>query len=210
MIPSKRHEMKEMFAAILVFLLSIVIVGTASLAQSSYVASAEPKQVVQQLLNLEMSGAVLEPGGWGKDSELSERYSLQRQMRGIVAIIISSNYSLDQVQVNKNSANVHLSFNEIGVIGCDLHWAPPDPKLTKTGSTYRLVLSWENAPLRGASRPLPQQRRWRIDAEFPIPVLWLSRTTAIRYVTEMREKSNDPAVKANADKTLAILEKLQE
>lgn len=38
----------------------------------------------------------------------------------------------------------------------------------------------------------------------------LDLPAAIRYVTEMRKKTNDPVVKKNADVTLAALARLKE
>jgi len=38
---------------------------------------------------------------------------------------------------------------------------------------------------------------------------WITVSTAIRYVTEMRDKTSDPAMKQNANATLAKLKSLQ-
>jgi hypothetical protein len=45
--------------------------------------------------------------------------------------------------------------------------------------------------------------RWRID-EAP-QEQWVSVDSAIKYVTLLRDATRDPAIKANAEKTLAIL-----
>jgi len=46
-------------------------------------------------------------------------------------------------------------------------------------------------------------REWRI--EETDAAIWLTVETAIRYVTQMRDQSNDPVIKRNADRTLAVL-----
>jgi hypothetical protein len=47
---------------------------------------------------------------------------------------------------------------------------------------------------------------WQIREPPGLP--WTTVNTAVRYVLERREKSNDPVIKKNADKTLAWLLKL--
>ena len=45
--------------------------------------------------------------------------------------------------------------------------------------------------------------RWRIE-DAPAEQ-WISVSTAIRYVTQMRDATSDPSIKQNAEKTLATL-----
>jgi hypothetical protein len=46
---------------------------------------------------------------------------------------------------------------------------------------------------------------WEIEG--PQTWRWSTVETALRYVTEMSAKSTDPAVKQNAEKTIAILKR---
>jgi hypothetical protein len=178
-----------------------------TLAQDPGVQRPGPKQVVQELLNLQMSGAVLQSAGWKNVNELFLRYNSRKEAREIE--VVSPNYTLEEIPVNQNLARVVLKVNEIGMISPNLQWRSRIP--ATPGFGYLLVFggAFSRNSL-AAARESSQPRAWRIESEFPFPVWWFSKATAIRYVTETRDKSNDPAVKANADKTLAILQKLQE
>jgi hypothetical protein len=175
--------------------------------QNSGIQRGDAKQVVQELLNLQMSGAVLQSAGWKNANELFLRYNSPKEAREIE--VISPNYTIEEIPVGQNLARVVLKVNEIGMISPDLQWRSRIPATPAFG--YLLVFggAFSRNSL-AAARGSGQPRAWRIESEFPFPVWWFSKATAIRYVTETRDKSNDPTVKANADKTLAILEKLQE
>jgi hypothetical protein len=64
---------------------------------------------------------------------------------------------------------------------------------------YRLVRIQGSTSAAGKTAS-PQ---WKI--EEPARVLWLNRETAIRYVAEMRDRTRDPLIKKNADRSLAAL-----
>lgn len=74
---------------------------------------------------------------------------------------------------------------------------------------YALVLTdkhRELGPDRHESKEVSGVREWRIENTPSFATITLA--TAIRYVTEMRDKTTDPTIKKNADHTLAKLKTL--
>jgi hypothetical protein len=51
-----------------------------------------------------------------------------------------------------------------------------------------------------------QPAAWKIEGPLPEPLVTVDK--AIRYLTELRDKSPDPVIKKNADHTLAKLKSL--
>jgi hypothetical protein len=182
---------------------------------------AGPVEVVKDFVTLEVSGAVLAPGGWERASESLLRREPLAQEKEI--FVISNDYAVsrdvtkaNQVE-NANEAEVYLGYDHLGVIGPDLKWRPPNPQLyPASGFRFRLVLGknyWEPVPGSQAEREITGSPRWRIDlvhAPGPVRVLFLTKASAMRYVADVRGKTADPAVKVNADATLAALKKLKD
>jgi hypothetical protein len=181
----------------------------ATLAQNATPQTISPKEVIHTLVNLEINGATLSDSRRKQVSELFLRHNLFAENPEI--IVISSDYALDEIPLSRDRADVDFSFDELGVIQPSLQWRPPSPGIMKFSARYHLVFgdAYWNPGIDGRDVRLLGPVTWRIEAVHPIRLCWFSKATAIRYVTETRAKSNDPTVKANADKTLAILKKIR-
>jgi hypothetical protein len=76
---------------------------------------------------------------------------------------------------------------------------------------FDLVLSakhWVLERNRVLGKAVTGPREWRIDCT--ANESFVTVATAIRYVANMGDKTTDPVVKKNANKTLVILKKLKE
>ena len=83
---------------------------------------------------------------------------------------------------------------------------PPGPDKTRQFISVQLTEHhWELRYREAAPREVWDVRKWRIKDLERRPLITLD--PAIRYVTESRDKSDDPVIKRNADRTLAILGK---
>jgi hypothetical protein len=128
-----------------------------------------PVEVVKDFVSLEVSGAVLTPGGWEKVSESLLRREPLAQQKEI--IVVSHDYAvsrdLPRAAENVNEAEVYLGYDHLGVIEPDLKWRPPNPQLyPASGFRFRLVLGknyWEPVPGNQTERELTGSLRWRID-----------------------------------------------
>jgi hypothetical protein len=104
---------------------------------------------------------------------------------------------------------VETGYIDMGKIDSSLRYTPPKTEFVETGFLYHLVAvpAYSN----GSDGKLVDKkpigsRLWQIQGS-PRPP-WTTVNTAIRYVLEMRNKTTDPAIKKNADQTLAELMKL--
>ncbi|MGC1104957.1 MAG: hypothetical protein WA876_00320 [Candidatus Acidiferrales bacterium] len=173
--------------------------------------------VVRQFVTFELRGGRLTPVGWRNEGN---RYFVKPEpvpSKNEIHVVSGKLYVQLQTFTRGPSATVEASF--------PVCWGTIDSRLqfeyrgagasveAKCSESYNLIFSgqdWELDP-DGKVRPFAgttNKEGMRID-NFPRYVT-LDRAAAIRYVTEMRDKSTDPVIKANADKTLTILSKLKE
>ncbi len=177
--------------------------------------------VVRQFVKFELQGGRLTATGWRNAGNRffvkPEPDSTKKEIR-----VVADNFYVRLSTLTETpTATVEASFPVCwGKIDSRLHFhftgegIPPGIEvLAGCWETYKLIYSFQRwnvgsdgkvTPFTGSTNLL----RMKID-NFPQHLI-LDRNAAIRYVTEMRDKSNDPLVKKNADKTLAALSKLKE
>jgi hypothetical protein len=183
--------------------------GTISLAAQSPISQTKsPKEVVEEFLRMETEGGRLTPEGWAKAGAFFVRLSPPPRDR--VIVVIARNYSVDEMWVRGDRAQVYNGYEDLGRIDSSLRYRSPDKSLFKTATLYHLTLTNKHEEL-GLSEKTPREvagpLEWRI--EDAATVLWLTLNTATRYVTEMRDKAADPTVRENGDATIMILKRLQ-
>ncbi len=159
---------------------------------------------------MEMEGGRLSTEGWNRAAVFFVRASPPPQDKVVTVTFAGS--SVDETARTGSKAEVYLECTEAGRIDSVLrfeplaHYSHADKMMCK----YSLVLTdrhWEVGPNGGAAKEVTGRPEWRI-AEEPTD-LRISVATAVRYVTEMRGKTKDPAIKKNADQTLAKLLRLR-
>jgi len=177
--------------------------------------------VVRQFVKFELGGGRLTGEGW---RNAGNRFFLKpepvSERKEVRVVSDKSNVRLETLTATAN-ATVSASFPVCwGKIDSQLHFestgaqSPPGvPVLAGCWESYKLVLSPRKwfLDIDGEVKPFTEgttATRLRI-VDFP-KYLTLGRTAAVRYVTEMRNKSSDPLIQKNADQTLATLKKLKE
>ncbi len=110
--------------------------------------------------------------------------------------------------IGGTSAEVWIEYTGLGQIDSKLRFSwgkqPQGPVFTR--GFYMLVLTdrhWIIHGEHGELKEVTGVKEWRIK-DFQ-PELLMTLDTAIRYITEMRDKSEDPVIKNNANSTIAIL-----
>ncbi len=150
------------------------------------------------------------PEGWRKAAIFFVHPGSPPQKKTIALTSGKYQCSAGERWVKGNQAEIANGCFDLGRIDHALRYAPPDPRYYKIAVIYHLLLTdkhWEIGPDGVAEKQVTGPLAWRIEnAE---PIFWLTVETAIRYVTEMRDKTTDPAIKKNAEQTLAKLKKLR-
>jgi hypothetical protein len=63
---------------------------------------------------------------------------------------------------------------------------------------------WEFTPDGQTLREVSGPPEWRIDYEGEE---WLTKNNAIRYLTQVRDRTSDPTIKKNAEESIAVLKR---
>jgi hypothetical protein len=201
---------------ILVSVLSLsVILGYAQAPTGPHKSSEatdqkSPLGVARRFVRLESN---LLPDQWGQLADFfTQTPKPQWNKVDIVDIIKIA------VETKGNSSHVSISTNSLGELDSSLRLSDYPPKrlplrVPSTSACYgddyfefNLLLSGKQPVVTqsGAADQFERPLAWRIgDTSFE-PLITLD--TAILYVSHMREKAKDPAVKKNATRSLRILE----
>ena len=182
-------------------------------------AVREPaSKVLARFWKMEKSGKGLTPDGWRVQAEF---LSVRPGPYWDHVLIVGDRPGIDWTSYHE----YHDDEGDIAAVGAGgmpvaylrpsmrlTYAAPRAPRVHPTcceePSRYVLRLSdkyWETEP-DGSIKQLTGALAWRItEADLPAP--WITLTVAIHYVTDVRDKTQDPVIKKNAEKTLTALEK---
>lgn len=179
-----------------------------------------PSSVVTDFIKMELKGVRLMPKGERKSAHFFVQSHPVSEDRNIT--VVSDRYELRERPTSgskKTTSTVDLYFYQFyGQLSPDLRFQSardiePESGLVRNGLSvsYSVVLTDRFSELKpNGQKPIEVTNgpEWRIE-NFQAGLL-IDVQTAIRYVTEIRDKSNDPVIKKNAAATLAILKKLKE
>jgi hypothetical protein len=186
---------------------ALVLGVTISSAQAPANPPKSPNEVVAEFFQFEANGGRLTTDGWHRADKFFVHPIPPPHSEKI--FVVSKDYSVwdDHTKIKGNTAVVTVGTLPVGDIDPAFHFARS--KYYKGYWTYDLILTEthsEPSPNGGTTeaRGAPE---WRIKE--PDPFVTLTVATAIRYVTEMRDKTTDPTIKKNADETLAKLKSLR-
>ncbi len=105
-----------------------------------------------------------------------------------------------------HTISVTVEIRPVGQIDSALRYSPPTRRFYKTSRHFNLVQTnhrWEPGINGEPNKEVTVPMQWLIDE--PNDTLMLNVSTAIRCVTERRDKTTDPVVRKNADLTLTKL-----
>jgi len=128
-------------------------------------------------------------------------------------MVVGKDYSVWDPVIGGDTAEVIVGFQDICKckINPSLQIVPSgSSRAIKTSVRFTLVLTskhWE-VDSHGDVRESEGHPQWRINVDTAESPVWLTVSTAIRYVRDMRNQSHDPATRKNADETLAKLSRL--
>jgi len=188
----------------------IALADLSALYQARFTQSAELRQssseVLAQFITLQTEGKGLTSQG---QQEL-DALLIQPAAWGTDKIHVTRDFVVSNAAFNGDKGDLYVEYIAVGDLDSWLRFIGAVPGGIKVREGYTLALSDKySLPGRGG-KPAQEflgPNRWKIAA---LPAdQWITVNTAIHYVTEMRDKTTDPAVKQNANETLAKLRTLE-
>lgn len=189
---------------LMVNVIAVLVIAILASTQPSAGQTKSPKAVVDEFWKMETQGGRLTPDGWKAADAYFVRPS--KPPKDLVIGVVDNEYSIgDPATRTSNTATVTVH------VGGLMWKIDPNMRISilsdqvKGFVAYELVLTgthWESAPDRRTLREVSGEPEWRIEKEGDI---WLTVDTAIRYLSHVRDTTSDPAIKRNADRSLATL-----
>src|ERR1700722_6043261 len=178
-------------------------------AQSLGDSNGHAREVVEQFCRMDWEGRLLTPEG---EVETAKFLVTPRRPYPGQEIVVAASYQVSGTRRQDRDARSEVEYRTWVTIDSSLRFAReegriPDKPVHDPESYYLVFTNKHN-----------EFRENELNAVVDAPFLWrieivpsrphLSMDAAIRYVTDMRDKSNDPLIKENADKTLTALQQL--
>ncbi len=195
------------------FIVVLFLFGSASL---SFGAQKNPRplkpseQLVRHYLNLIASGAELTPDGWKRTGRLFAEWNAEPPDQTIW--LMTTGGAIGEDSSNEQEAQVETKWTDfLGTIDVSLRYSAPHSKVSAVMTVYqfRLVRTdkhTEFGPKGEELRTTTGPTQWKF-ADAP-KMRSATPEGAAAYVVKMRDATNDPKIKKNAEQTLAILKRL--
>jgi hypothetical protein len=187
----------------------IVLLGIIATAAQVPKSQKKPTElVIRRYEEFIADGSLLTPEGWKRASKLfagSHAYSPSGEIW-----VVSTGGLVGEDWVKGDRAQVETKWNDsFGTIDSSLRLKPPDPSGSITMvEIFSLVFVRKQSGTKGTGEA-PHSAGfgdWKIEG--PQRVRTATIPVVIRYLTEMRDQSDDPVVRRNAAKTIAALKRL--
>lgn len=168
------------------------------------------EKVVIRYEKLVASGAFLTPAGWKRAAKLYEQappFSPRDEIS-----LMGTGGSVGEYWVRGDKAEVQTKWTDyFGTIDSALRYEPlkTDTHLTMAFYVFHLLYTNKHrdlGPNGETIREVIGPTEWKI--EEPLMARWTTIPQALEYVTRMRESTDDPLIRKNADRTIAILKHL--
>ena len=130
--------------------------------------------------------------------------------RDKVIFVMKGGVFVGDPEIKGNTAQVGVQYLEVGRLDSALrfNFTERDGPV-KTRTFYTLILSarhWERGCEGGKAKDVTGPMEWRIAGSQPEPRV--TAVTALRYLVQVRDKSMNPTIRENADRSIAILKRL--
>jgi hypothetical protein len=216
--PPQREEKMKGIASVGIALMLFVASLCAQRTEPAVAAPEEPikgksrTEVADEVWRMATQGELLTPEGWRQACGF---FTSPTPFAGNKVILVMSNYwgPSYEDRSKDDSTDVEMGYIDMGKIDSTLRYTPAaKTEFIKTGFLYHLVTVPAYLMMYGPDGKTLVEKKpagyrvWQIQGSPGPP--WTTVNTAIRYVLEMRDKTTDPAIKKNADQTLAKLLRL--
>jgi hypothetical protein len=194
-----------------VVVLAIAVFGQtgqqAAHSQDEPIQGKSPTEVVDEMWRWATQGLLFTQDGWSKLDALF--MSPARFTENKKILIVSNDWGpAYDYKVRDDHAEIAVGYIDMGNIDSELRYTPPmKTEFVKTAFLYHLSAVPAYSTMYSADGKAEKKsigsRAWKIQGSPDIP--WTTVNTAIRYVLEMRTKTENPAKKKNADETISKL-----
>jgi hypothetical protein len=193
---------------LLVFLLiAFGVIAVSSQALTSSRVGKSPEETVKLFVKMDSDGARVTPEGWQKADALFTRPS--KLPTDFKIVVMASDYAVSDDPLAGKPGEIFLGYEELGELGPSLRFKlAPSRVETKTFESYIAVqiAAPAKSPKAGVVAQENSSLKWRIQGTQP-SLMHMTAPAAVRYLTRMKNETKDPAMKANAEKAIAILKK---
>jgi hypothetical protein len=176
-------------------------------AQNSKEQLKPTEQLVRRYEKLIAAGDLLTPTGWKRASQLFEKSNPYPPSGEIY--VVSTGGAVGEDWVKGDRAQVETKWDDnYGTIDSALRYKPPSPSgRIAMGQIFPLILTHAQPDGSGNSTPPTEPAaEWKFEGYLRIRSATIP--AAIKYVKQMRDRSTDPAIRKNADRTIAALKRL--
>jgi hypothetical protein len=179
-------------------------------AQTPRVLGGEPRDVVEHYWNMGVRGELLTRDGWEKasgDFETPNHFPQDASFD-----VFSNDFGISLPHIVRDATTVEVGFTDVGHIDAALRYTPPRPVprgVLETAFLFRLAITPVYILMYGPDGKTLIEKKPTGNSAWTIvePKLkpWTTVNTAIRYVLDMRDQTEDSVIRKNADETLAKL-----
>jgi hypothetical protein len=184
---------------------AIVLVAACLSAQSTIYKPVPPGKIIEQYLQMAAEGDLLTSKGWNRVNALFS--TPNPEPKDNTVFVTTTHYSVTERWIKNNQAEVQDAWwDPVGSFDSTLRYTPaPNSQSEGNIGIYHLTLIARRPERRtdGVAHEATDAPQWRIEG--PLTRRWTTVEAAIRYVSLMRDNSDDPLVKQNAEKTLEAL-----
>jgi hypothetical protein len=205
-----KNRFKQAYPGFLLLpLLAIAAVGLFCPIQvASSPRPENPEDVVRRLCEADASGSRLAPAGWYAVDSVFLRPEVFSS--NVNLVVKEGDCASISSETKGNRATVGIEYLMVGQLDPSMRFSRPGEATgpIKLRSFYTLVLTdtyWIRTT--DSNREAHGPNKWKI-VKFQSQQV-VSVATAIRYIRQVREQTKDPAVRANADRSLSILGRYQ-
>jgi hypothetical protein len=186
--------------------------SSSSLALQVLPAPNSPDDVLDRFYNMINAGGLLTAQGWAKGAKLFEH---ERAIPEDKRILVTTKHPLGNGPIGVMGTRAEADekwVDSLGFILSDFTYAPPPNANVKAEGEifiWKLVLTnkhWEAGSDGKSEIEVTGPPEWRIEGS--LNMRFASKEAAIRYLQRKQGEATDAHIKANAGRTISILQKL--
>jgi hypothetical protein len=188
-----------------------LLLGLNIVAAQALQSKGKPTELVAtQYEKFIANGAFLTPEGWKRARTIFEE-SHAFPPDGEISLMATGG-ALGEDWVKDNEAQVETKWTDyLGTIDSALRFKPPkrDVPIVMTTFVFRLVYTNKHRDIGADGKTIREIiGPWEWKMGEPLILRWATPDRAIEYVSIMRDKTDDPVIRKNADKTIAALKRM--